>query len=129
MKRNRHTPEQIIRMLREADGRLAEGKTIAELGQRLEISEPTFHCGRNQYGGWGQRIRAAEALSRGDRITTTRKLNLSGTAEAPVRKREVNRPTFGRCACGPSVGRVELLCDGLRFTATESRLTTSNSYA
>ncbi len=51
MKRKRHTPEQIIRKLREADGLLAEGKTIAEVGQRLEISEQTFHRWRNQYGG------------------------------------------------------------------------------
>ncbi len=51
MKRKRHTSEQIIRKLREADGLLAEGKTIAEVGQRLEISEQTFHRWRNQYGG------------------------------------------------------------------------------
>ncbi len=51
MKRKRHTPEQIIRKLREADGLLAEGKTIAEIGQRLEISEQTFHRWRNHYGG------------------------------------------------------------------------------
>ena len=47
MKRKRHTPEQIIRKLREADGLLAEGKTIAEINQRLEISEQTFHRWRN----------------------------------------------------------------------------------
>ena len=41
MKRKRHTSEQIIRKLREADGLLAEGKTIAEVGQRLEISDVT----------------------------------------------------------------------------------------
>ena len=51
MKRKRHTSEQIIRKLREADGLLAEGKTIAEINQRLEISEQTFHRWRNQYGG------------------------------------------------------------------------------
>ena len=51
MKRKRHTPEPIIRKLREADGLLAEGKTIAEINQRLEISEQTLHRWRNQYGG------------------------------------------------------------------------------
>ena len=51
MKRKRHTPEQIIRKLREADGLLTDGKTITEIGQRLEISEQTFHRWRNQYGG------------------------------------------------------------------------------
>ncbi len=51
MKRKRHSPEQIIRKLREAEGLLAEGRTIAEICQRLEISEQTFHRWRNQYGG------------------------------------------------------------------------------
>lgn len=51
MKRKRHTPEQIIRKLREADQFLAEGKSIAEVCQRLEIAEATFHRWRNRYGG------------------------------------------------------------------------------
>lgn len=51
MKRKHHSPEQIIRKLREAEAILSEGKTIAELCQRLEVSEQTFHRWRNQYGG------------------------------------------------------------------------------
>jgi putative transposase len=51
MKRRRHTPEQVIRKLREADRMLSEGKTIAEVVKQLEISEQTFHRWRNQYGG------------------------------------------------------------------------------
>ena len=51
MKRKRHSPEQIIRKLREADGMLSEGKGIAEVCQQLEVSEATFHRWRNQYGG------------------------------------------------------------------------------
>jgi transposase-like protein len=51
MKRKRHTPEQIIRKLREAEGLLAEGKTVAVVCQRLEVCEQTFHRWRNQYGG------------------------------------------------------------------------------
>jgi len=31
MKRTRHTPEQVIRKLREADRMLAEQKTVAEI--------------------------------------------------------------------------------------------------
>jgi len=49
--RRRHTPEQIIRKLRDADGMLAAGKTIGEICQLLAISEQTFHRSRNQYGG------------------------------------------------------------------------------
>lgn len=51
MKGRRHTPEQVIRKLREADRLLAEGKTVAEVAKGLEISEHTFSRWRNQYGG------------------------------------------------------------------------------
>jgi transposase-like protein len=51
MKRRRHTPEQIVRKLREADRLLGEGKDIAEVLRHLEVSEPTLHRWRNQYGG------------------------------------------------------------------------------
>lgn len=51
MKRRRHTPEQVIRKLREADRMLGEGRTIAEVAKELEISENTYHRWRNQFGG------------------------------------------------------------------------------
>jgi putative transposase len=51
MTRRRHTPEQIIRKLSEADRMLADGKTTVEAARHLEISENTFHRWRNQYGG------------------------------------------------------------------------------
>src|SRR2546430_15049289 len=51
MKRRRHTPEQVIRKLREADRMLGEGKTIPEVAKALEVSENTYHRWRNQYGG------------------------------------------------------------------------------
>jgi putative transposase len=51
VKRRRHTPEQIIRKLREADRMLAEGKTIPEVAKELEISENSFHRWRATYGG------------------------------------------------------------------------------
>jgi putative transposase len=46
----RHTPEQIIHKLREADRLLAEGQEIPEVAKHLEISEATYHPGA-QYGG------------------------------------------------------------------------------
>ena len=39
----RHTPEQIVRMLRQAEAELAAGASLAELARRLGISEATFH--------------------------------------------------------------------------------------
>ncbi len=50
-RRKRHSPEQIIRKLRDADAMLAAGKTIGEVCQALETSEATFHRWRAQYGG------------------------------------------------------------------------------
>ena len=50
-RRKRHSPEQIIRKLREADTMISAGKTIGQVIQVLEISEHTFHRWRNQYGG------------------------------------------------------------------------------
>ena len=51
MKKTRHTAEQIIRMLRQAEGKLATGSTIPEVARELGISEATFHRWRNRYGG------------------------------------------------------------------------------
>jgi putative transposase len=51
MKRRRHTPEQIIRKLREADRLLAEGQEVPEIAKHLEVSEATYHRWRAQYGG------------------------------------------------------------------------------
>ena len=49
--RRRHTPEQIIRKLREADRLLGEGQGVPEVAKALEVSEQTFHRWRAQYGG------------------------------------------------------------------------------
>jgi putative transposase len=47
----RHTAEQIIPKLRQAEVDLAQGLTIGQVCQKLGISEPTFHRWRQQYGG------------------------------------------------------------------------------
>jgi len=49
--RKRHSPEQIIGKLREADAMLAGGSSIGQVCQRLEVSEATLSRWRNQYGG------------------------------------------------------------------------------
>jgi transposase-like protein len=51
MPRRRHTPEQIVRKLREADRLLGEGRDVAEVARHLEVSEQTYHRWRNQFGG------------------------------------------------------------------------------
>lgn len=54
MKRTRHTPEQIVTKLREAEAMLAAGRTVAQVVQALGVSEATFTRWRNQYGGMKQ---------------------------------------------------------------------------
>lgn len=51
MKRRRHTPEQIVRKLREVERLVGSGQTIADAAKQVEISEQTYHRWRNQYGG------------------------------------------------------------------------------
>ncbi len=50
MKRRRHTPDQVVRKLREADRLLGEGKSTTEVAKHLEVSEPTLQRWRSQYG-------------------------------------------------------------------------------
>ena len=42
MKRRHHTPEQIVRKLREADRLLGEGKPLVEVCRHLEVTEATY---------------------------------------------------------------------------------------
>jgi transposase-like protein len=51
VKRHRHTPEQIVRNLREGDRLLNEGKDMTEVLRHLEIAESTWNRWRSQYGG------------------------------------------------------------------------------
>ncbi len=51
MKRRRHTPEQIVRKLREADRMIGQGASIAEVLQHLEVTEATYYwLNSHQYG-------------------------------------------------------------------------------
>ena len=49
MKGRRHTPEQIVRKLREADRLLAEGADVDAVCRQLEISVQTYQRWRSQY--------------------------------------------------------------------------------
>jgi transposase-like protein len=57
-RRRRHSPEQIVRKLRDADAMLNAGKDLAAVLQSLEVSEATFGRWRAQYGG----MKAEEAV-------------------------------------------------------------------
>ena len=63
--RNRHTPEQVVRKLTEADRLLADGDDVAAVCRALSISEQTYYRWRNQFGGLkaqdAKRLRELEA--------------------------------------------------------------------
>lgn len=49
--RNRHTPEQVVRKLGQADRMLGDGADVAAVCRELGLSEQTYYRWRNQYGG------------------------------------------------------------------------------
>jgi len=86
MTRRRHTPEQVIRKLREADRLLAEGKTTVEVARQLEVSENTYHRWRNQFGGMkaddAKRLKELERENaRLKRIVADQALDIDGLRE------------------------------------------------
>ncbi len=51
MKRKRHTPQQVVRKLQEAQAALSAGRELAAVCQMLGISEQTYYRWKNKYGG------------------------------------------------------------------------------
>ena len=51
MARKRHTAEQIIAKLREAELALAKDRPLVDVARKLEISEQAYYRWRKEYGG------------------------------------------------------------------------------
>jgi len=51
MSRKRHTPEQVIGKLREAEVLIGQGKTTLHACKQIGVSEQTFYKWRKEYGG------------------------------------------------------------------------------
>jgi transposase-like protein len=51
MARKRHTAEDIIGKLREAEVGLAQGMVVPEVCRKLGVSEQTYYRWRKEYGG------------------------------------------------------------------------------
>ena len=51
MKRKRHTPQQVVRKLQEAQAALSAGRELAAVCQMLGISEQTYYRWKKKYGG------------------------------------------------------------------------------
>jgi transposase len=86
LKRRRHTPEQIVRKLREADRLLAEGIEIPEVAKALEVSEATYHRWRAQFGGMkADDVKRLKELERENqtlkRIVANKEVEIEGLKE------------------------------------------------
>ena len=51
MARKRHTPEQIINKLRQAEVEIANGATIAQVCKKIGVTDQTYYRWRHKYGG------------------------------------------------------------------------------
>jgi transposase-like protein len=64
----RHSAEQVVRKLRDAEAMLSAGRDMAAVLQALEVSEATYHRWRKQYGGMkseeAKRLKALEDENR-----------------------------------------------------------------
>jgi len=50
-RKNKYTPEQIVKKLREAEVLISKGETVAQVIKELAISDVTYYRWRKQYCG------------------------------------------------------------------------------
>jgi putative transposase len=87
-----YSPEQIVRKLRQAEGKLATGSTIPEVARDLGISEATFHRWKSRYGGMSsQEAKRLKELEREN--ARLKKLVAEQALDIDILK-EVNRGNF-----------------------------------
>ncbi len=48
--KQKYSPEQIVKFLREAEGKIAEGKTVEEVCREFGVSDATYYNWRKSYG-------------------------------------------------------------------------------
>jgi len=92
MKRRQHTPEQIVRKLREADRLLGEGSAMVAVCKHLEVTEQTYYRWRNQYGG--MKADDAKRLKELERENSRLKKIVADQALDIDMLKEVNRGNF-----------------------------------
>lgn len=103
MKVNRHTTEQIINKLREADAMLANGQTVAAACKQLGVSQYTYYRWRKHYGN--MKVCEARRLKELERENQQLKKLVAEQALDLSILREVARGNFSarHAGGGPSV--------------------------
>ena len=92
MPRLRHTVEQILAKLREAEVALSKGQPIAQVCRSVGITEQTYYRWRNEYGGL--KVDQAERLKELERENSRLK---RAVAELTVDKLILKEAAEGNC--------------------------------
>ena len=127
--RKRHTPEQVVRKLGQADRMLTDGQDVAAVCRELGVSEQTYYRWRNQYGGLkaddAKRLKELESRTRRSSVCSRKRSwrrprsrswlrETSKPGQAPRRRRSPHAQAAGERTDGVPSGRAE----PLRVSAT-----------
>jgi transposase-like protein len=91
MKRAKHSPEQIIRLLRDAERLVGEGRTVPEACRELGFSQQSYYRWRTRFGQMNeQEARRLKDLERENRqlkaIVAEKELEIRGLQEIAKEK-------------------------------------------
>ncbi len=92
MARKRYAAEEIIGHLREAEGVLAQGESVAPVARRLGVAEPTYYRWRREDGGL--RVDQAKRLKERERENSRLKRVVADQARDNAMVRDVAAGNF-----------------------------------
>ena len=91
--RRRKSPEQIVRLLGQADQLLANGEDLASVCRTLGISESSFHRWRARYGGMNvddaKRLKELEAENYVQKVPVEGAASLDRAPEVAAALKEI----------------------------------------
>jgi putative transposase len=90
--RKRHTPEQVVPKLAQADRMLGEGKDVADVCRELGVAEQTYYRWRNQFGAL--KADDAKRLKELERENTTLKRLLADAELEKAALKEIAKGEF-----------------------------------
>ncbi len=68
MARKKHKPDEVIRKLRDAESMLSQGQSMAQVIQKLEVTEQTYYRWKSEYGGMkGDQVKQLKELAEENR--------------------------------------------------------------
>ena len=92
MGRKRHTAEEIVNKLREADVLLAKGQTVGQACRQIGVTEQTYFRWRREYGG--MKVDQAKRLKELERENARLKRLVADQALDMAILREAANPNF-----------------------------------